>query len=165
LRKPRTGPGTRCDTGQNGHTKRVPCALGVFSTVTAQPGLHSRYSTCTGTTGANRVAGLAGFGAGRAARTDLRLRATRRAAGRDRLVRDALIIICLNFPSNTRRARLSIFPSTTKAKTRETVYDFLRCTIWLLVRLLCRVFAPSVEKPHGVCGWLPLTRPSPPPCG
>src|SRR5665213_1967592 len=41
LRKPRTGPGTRCDTGQNGHTNRVPCAFGVFSTVTAQPGLHS----------------------------------------------------------------------------------------------------------------------------
>jgi hypothetical protein len=28
-----------------------------------------------------------------------------------------------------------------------------------------RVFAPKVGKPHGVWGWLPLTRPSPPPCG
>src|ERR1700693_890421 len=45
LRNPLTGPGTRCDTGQNGHPKRVPCAFGVFSTVTAHPGLHSRYST------------------------------------------------------------------------------------------------------------------------
>jgi hypothetical protein len=71
----------------------VPCAFGVFSTVTAHPGLHRRYSTCTGTTGVNRLAGLAGFAAGRAARAGLRVRATRRAAGRDRLVRDALIIV------------------------------------------------------------------------
>jgi hypothetical protein len=46
--KPRTGPGTRCDLGQNGHTKRVPCALGMRSTMTDQPGLHSLYSTGSG---------------------------------------------------------------------------------------------------------------------
>ncbi len=97
LRKPRTGPGTRCETGQNGHTKRVPCAFGVFSTVTAQPGLHSRYSTCTGTTGVKRLAGLAGLGAGRAAgrvvRADLRVRETLRVVLREPFVRDALIIV------------------------------------------------------------------------
>src|SRR5690242_2828368 len=46
--KPRTGPGTRCDLGQNGQTKRVPCALGMRSTMTDQPGLHSLYSTGSG---------------------------------------------------------------------------------------------------------------------
>src|SRR5713226_5748893 len=46
--KPRTGPGTRCDLGQNGQTKRVPCALGMRSTITDQPGLHSLYSTGSG---------------------------------------------------------------------------------------------------------------------
>src|ERR1700726_88475 len=45
---PRTGPGTRCDLGQNGQTKRVPRAFGMRSTITAQPGLHSLYSTGSG---------------------------------------------------------------------------------------------------------------------
>jgi len=77
----------------------VPCAFGVFSTVTAHPGLHSRYSTCTGTTGVNRPTGFAaGFAAGRAARAGLRVRATRRADDLDRLVRDALIIVISAFP-------------------------------------------------------------------
>src|ERR1700692_2009114 len=98
FRNPRTGPGTRCDTGQNGHTNRVPCAFGGFSTVTAHPGVHSRYSTCTGTTGVKRLTGFAGFVAGRAARAGLRVRATRRAAGLDRLVRDALIIVISTSP-------------------------------------------------------------------
>src|SRR3974390_1822441 len=42
--KPRTGPGTRWDFGQNGQTNRVPSAFGVRSTITAQPGLHNWYS-------------------------------------------------------------------------------------------------------------------------
>src|SRR5271168_2764459 len=46
--KPLTGPGTRCDFGQNGHTNRVPCAFGMRSTITAQPGLHSLYRTGSG---------------------------------------------------------------------------------------------------------------------
>src|SRR5271163_4465046 len=37
--------------------------------------------------------------------------------------------------------------------------------MFLSVRLLCRVFLPSVGKAQGVCGWLPFTLPSPPPCG
>src|SRR4029077_9031741 len=44
----RTGPGTRCDFGQNGHTKRVPCAFGIRSTITPHPVLHSLYSTGSG---------------------------------------------------------------------------------------------------------------------
>src|SRR5580700_4179156 len=74
---------------------------------------------------------------------------------------------CLNFPSNTRRARLSIFSATatTRQKPIKIGYGFLRCTIWPSERRLRRVFLPSVENPHGVCGWLPFTRPSPPPCG
>src|SRR5260221_5275052 len=98
FRNPRTGPGTRCDTGQNGHTKRVPCAFGVFSTVTAHPGLHSRYSTCTGTTGVNLLTVFAGLAAGRAARTGLRVRATRRAVGLVLLLRVALIIVISTSP-------------------------------------------------------------------
>src|ERR1700727_3002196 len=43
---PRTGPETRCDTVQNGHTNRVPCAFCVVSTITAHPARHSRYCTC-----------------------------------------------------------------------------------------------------------------------
>ena len=41
-------PGTRCDSGQNGHTNRVPCAFGIFSTITAHPALQNRYSTWAG---------------------------------------------------------------------------------------------------------------------
>jgi hypothetical protein len=76
----------------------VPWAFGVFSTVTAHPGLHSRYSTCTGTTGVKRLTGFAGFAAGRAVRADLRVRATLRAVVLDRLVRDALIIVVSTSP-------------------------------------------------------------------
>ena len=39
FRNPRTGPETRCESGQKGHTKRVPCAFGIFSTITAHPAL------------------------------------------------------------------------------------------------------------------------------
>src|SRR5216684_1482471 len=40
---PRTGPGTRCDFGQNGQTNLVPIAFGARSTITAHPGLQSLY--------------------------------------------------------------------------------------------------------------------------
>ena len=59
-------------------------------------------------------------------------------------------VCCVSFPSGTVVTLLNYFR---------------RSTICLSVRLLCRVFLPSVGKAQGVCGWLPLTRPSPPPCG
>jgi hypothetical protein len=44
-------------------------------------------------------------------------------------------------------------------------YGLRRSTIIRSLGRFLRVFAPSVGKPQGVCGWLPFTRPSPPPCG
>src|SRR5712664_1606509 len=59
---PRTGPGTRCDFGQNGHTNRVPCAFAIRSTMTDQPGLHSLYRTgSSGTTTAFFTIGRTSF--------------------------------------------------------------------------------------------------------
>jgi hypothetical protein len=46
LLNPRTGPETRCDNGQKGHTNLVPCAFGILSTITAQPDRHNRYRIC-----------------------------------------------------------------------------------------------------------------------
>jgi len=61
--------------------------------VTAHPDLHSRYKTCTGAA-ITLPAGFTAFAAGRVARAaGLRVRATRRAAGREPFVRDALIIL------------------------------------------------------------------------
>src|SRR5262249_39336544 len=63
---PRTGPGTRCDLGQKGHTKRVPCAFGMRSTITDHPSLHNLYSTGSSgaaTTFAARTGFAAAFGA------------------------------------------------------------------------------------------------------
>src|SRR5215469_17072520 len=92
-RKPRTGPGTRCDTGQNGQTNRVPCALGSFSTTTAQLDLHSRYIVCGG--GMTTLALRTGFTSGR---TYFRARAAR--PDTLRVVRVTLIVL----PSISRRA-------------------------------------------------------------
>jgi hypothetical protein len=47
----------------------------------------------------------------------------------------------------------------------ENSFYLRRCSIMRSVRLLCRVFFPNVGKAQGVCGWLPFTLPSPPPCG
>src|SRR4029077_2936968 len=47
----------------------------------------------------------------------------------------------------------------------DVAYGFRRWAIILSVRRLCRVLAPKVGKPQGVLGWVPFTRPSPPPCG
>jgi hypothetical protein len=80
---PRTGPGTRCESGQNGQTNRVPCACGIFSTLTAHPGRHNRNITWGG--GANfDTAFFTGFAAAR--KTLLRGRAVRREACRFVLV-------------------------------------------------------------------------------
>src|SRR5712672_1836253 len=86
--KPRTGPGTRCDLGQNGHTKRVPCALGMRSTITDQPGLHNLYSTGSGgaTTTFTGRAGLLAFTAVRFAAARFTGRRFLRLAARPRVV-------------------------------------------------------------------------------
>jgi hypothetical protein len=76
---PRTGPETRCDSGQKGHTKRVPCAFGIFSTMTAQPVLHNRSCTCGAGTDLE-TAFTTGFTARRT--TDFRARAGRRVVRR-----------------------------------------------------------------------------------
>jgi hypothetical protein len=54
---------------QNGHTKRVPCAFGVFSTITDQPGLQILYSTCSGGAAGcrERIARTSGLTSGLAA--------------------------------------------------------------------------------------------------
>src|SRR5258708_4598110 len=58
---PRTGPGTRCALGQNGQTNRVPCAFAIRSTMTAQPGLPSLYSTGSGGATATLTNGRTGL--------------------------------------------------------------------------------------------------------
>src|SRR5579864_211231 len=122
-RKPRTGPGTRGDTGQNGHTKRVPCAFGVFSTITAQPGLQIRYITCgCGITTFNFRAGFA------AGRTRLEARAARREVLR--VVRVALIFLL----SITRRAGI--------------IYSVLRY-FWFLLQTKSLWLPPLDNQPVG----------------
>ncbi|HXC86191.1 MAG TPA: hypothetical protein VNU23_00315, partial [Candidatus Cybelea sp.] len=105
---PRTGPGTRCDLGQNGHTNRVPCAFGIRSTITAQPGLHSLYRTGSGggtTTFPVGRTGLVLFAAARlvapfAGRADRFAAARRKEVRRPavRVVRVALIVFALTGP-------------------------------------------------------------------
>src|SRR6202166_637403 len=100
---PRTGPGTRCDFGQNGHTKRVPCALGMRSTITDQPGLHSLYSTGSGgaTTTFTGRAGLA-FTAARFADARFTGRLVRRLAARPvRVVLVARMVFTLTGPPSS----------------------------------------------------------------
>jgi hypothetical protein len=87
LRKPRTGPETRCERGQNGQTNRVPCAFGILSTITAQPLRHNRNITCgAGFSFEIFPTGFAGaFAAGLAGRREVafRGRTVRRVARRD----------------------------------------------------------------------------------
>ncbi|PYU64752.1 MAG: hypothetical protein DMG49_25795 [Acidobacteria bacterium] len=88
---PRTGPGTRCDFGQNGQTNRVPCAFAIRSTMTAQPGLHSLYRTGSGGATATLTSGRTGFVLFVATRLAARLAA--RFAGR--LRRPAVRVVCV----------------------------------------------------------------------
>src|ERR1700722_16368787 len=99
FRNPRTGPATRCESGQKGHTKRVPCAFGIFSTITAHPALHKRNRTCGAGASFEPV-----FTTGLAARrgTAFRTRAARRGVRRCER-RDALLAV-IGLLSNTRRA-------------------------------------------------------------
>ena len=175
---PRTGPGTRCDFGQNGQTNRVPSAFGVRSTITAQPGLHSLYNI--GSSGTTTLA--AGLTAAFAT-----VRFTARFTGRVRrpVPRVARVRVARMFPLSPAssaiasrdlrfcfvypgRSRSGLRPVHEKLKTysRDPKNVYLRrCSIMRSVRLLCRVFFPNVGKAQGVCGWLPFTLPSPPPCG
>jgi hypothetical protein len=95
--------------------------LGAFSTVTAHPGLQSRYKICAGTAAANREPGraedLAGFAGRPAGRAGLRVRETLRDAVLvlDRLLRDALIVTvstCSQIPAAPGRAFLPLEQST-----------------------------------------------------
>src|SRR5215470_8406003 len=114
---PRTGPGTRCDFGQNGQTNRVPCAFGMRSTTTDQPGLHNLYSTGSGggaTTRAGRT-GLVVFVVALAVRlADARFtgRLVRRLAARP--VRDVLVarmVSALAWPPSIHGLALLTFTS------------------------------------------------------
>src|ERR1700723_3032827 len=159
LLNPRTGPETRCDTVQNGQTNRVPCAFGIVSTITAQPARHNRYCTCGA--GVSFEAFTATFAAGFAARFTARRGAAflaRRVAGRPARLVDL---------RDVRVAAIGFAPKLQLAVTSvlRTLYLLRRSTITRSLGRFLRVFAPSVGKPHGVCGWFPFTRPSPPPCG
>jgi hypothetical protein len=143
LLNPRTGPDTRCDTVQNGHTNRVPCAFGIVSTITAQPARHNRYCTCGA--GTNFETFTAAFAAGFTARLIARRGAAflaRRVAGRAaRLVdlRDVRVA-AIGFAPKLQLAAAAIF------------YLLRRSTIMRSLGRFFRVFAPNVGKPHGVCG-------------
>jgi hypothetical protein len=171
---PRTGPGTRCDFGQNGQTNRVPCAFGMRSTITPQPGLHSLYSTGSGgaTTGLAARTGLAAifvastfaacffttrFGFTRLAAA--RARARRAAAARPfvLLVLAARAVLVARMTSALARPPCFCRPDspseTAAARCRKNFFAyFRRSTMLRSVRLLLRVFLPSVGKAHGVCG-------------
>src|SRR5580704_5609979 len=99
FRNPRTGPETRCESGQKGHTKRVPCAFGIFSTITAQPALQIRNSTCGAGASFETF-----FTTGLAARrgTAFRVRVVRRAVRRCER-RDVLLAV-IGLLSISRRA-------------------------------------------------------------
>ena len=100
LRNPRTGPGTRCDTGQKGQTNRVPCAFGARSTITLQPGLHNRYNIggCGAATARPTRTAALGFAAGRAGFTGRTRRAVLRTRGVRRELRRALRVAAIFHP-------------------------------------------------------------------
>ena len=130
----------------------MPCAFAIRSTITAQPGLHSLYSTGSGGATATFTkgrAGLALFAATRlfdrfaAALSEARLTGRLRRPA-VRVVRVARIVSSLT--------ELLFFGLPVSRLSALLSFYFRRSTICLSVRLLCLVFLPSVGKAHGVCG-------------
>jgi hypothetical protein len=132
------------------------------STITPHPGLHSLYSTGSGgtitgfkfaRTGLATTFG-ATFFAARLGRERFTEALVRRAAAVLPVLdeRAALVaIIC------SRRAAVFKLPGISLSCHSSLLAEilstyFLRSTMFLSVRLLLRVFLPSVGKAHGVCG-------------
>src|SRR4029077_3026891 len=115
FRNPLTGPATRCESGQKGHTKRVPCAFGIFSTITAQPALHKRNRTC-GAGATFEPVFTTGFTARRG--TAFRARAARR--GVRRCERRDVLLAVIRLLSNTRRAGFILLLFSYKSSSLKT---------------------------------------------
>ena len=150
FRNPLTGPATRCESGQKGHTKRVPCAFGIFSTITAHPALHKRNSTC-GAGASFEPVFTTGFAARRG--TAFRTRAARR--GVRRCERRDVLLAVIGLLSNTRRAGF-IFVSLLLRK-----FLLLNSTICVAPRSSGRSAAsfassrPELENPREFAGGCP----------
>ena len=114
--------------------------------MTAQPGLHSLYSTGSGGATATLTNGRTGFAL--FAVTRLAVRLAVRFTGRLRRAADRVVCVA-------RIALLSpgwlYFAARFPASVTSCTY-FLRSTMCLSVRLLFRVFLPNVGKAQGVCG-------------
>ena len=140
----------------------MPCAFGMRSTITPQPGLHSLYNTGSGgmitgfrfaRTGLATTFGACFFAA-RLGRERFTEALVRRAAAvlPDLDERAALVaIIC------SRRAAVFKLPGISLSYYCLLLVEtlsayFLRSTMFLSVRLLLRVFLPNVGKAQGVCG-------------
>ena len=140
----------------------MPCAFGMRSTITPHPGLHSLYSTGSGGTITGfrfartglTTAFTACFLAGRLGRERFTEALVRRAAAvlPDLDERAALVaIICSRRAAVFKLPGISLsYPCSLLCKTLSAY--FRRSTMFLSVRLLLRVFLPSVGKAHGVWG-------------
>ncbi len=160
LRNPRTGPDTRCESGQKGHTNLVPCALGIFSTITAQPFRHRRNTAPAARASASKLLPLPSPPASLLAL----LRVAVLLFSRD--VWPGVLPVWLIFATSVWLPSVSL-PNYNSRFTSvlRTLYLLRRSTIIRSLLRFLRVFAPRVGNPQGVCGWFPFTRPSPPPCG
>ena len=138
----------------------MPWAFGVRSTITDQPGLHSLYSTGSrGTATAFFITGRAGLVFFTVTRLEgerlMRRELLRRAVRPARVVRVALIAYALTGPLRFTARFLAWFCLVLPfhSPLLQNYPNYLRrCTICRSVRLLLRVFLPSVGKAHGVCG-------------
>ena len=129
LRNPRTGPGTRCESGQKGHTKRVPCAFAIFSTITAQPALHNRNCTWGGGASFDTI-----FATGLAARRGVAFRARVARRGDRRDVRVA-VMSSLSIPRRAGfifscSAFLLLASATACAAVRSSGCSYASCASW-----------------------------------